>query len=54
MSFVQLFESLENYVDDPKRRFKFCLRSKRGMTDTGIIGGYYKDKVSIYIYFRYT
>ena len=45
LSFVELYEDLKKYVDDPKRRFKFSVRGKRGMEDTGTPGGYYKDKV---------
>ena len=32
-------------MDDPKKRFRLCVRCKRGMTDTSFHGGYYKDKV---------
>ncbi|KAF4710293.1 hypothetical protein FOZ62_027537 [Perkinsus olseni] len=35
-SFVQLFELLERYVQDPIRRFKLCSRVKRGIRDTGV------------------
>ncbi len=45
MSFVELFEELAQYVDDPFRRWKYCLRVKRGMTDTSQPGGMYKDQV---------
>mmetsp|Transcript_764 Transcript_764/g.816 ORF Transcript_764/g.816 Transcript_764/m.816 type:complete len:119 (+) Transcript_764:298-654(+) len=45
MSFVELFSDLEKYIDDPKRRFKFAMRVKRGLTDTSQPGGFYKDKV---------
>lgn len=55
MSFVQLYQDLERYVDDPKRRyrnarllydrFRICLRAKRGLSDAAKLGGYYKDKV---------
>ncbi len=33
------------YVDNPRRRFKICLRVKRGLEDTAQRGGLYKDKV---------
>ena len=53
MSFVQLFEEMGKYIDDPFRRqgwlkcrWKHCLRVKRGMTDTSQPGGMYKDQVS--------
>ena len=45
MSFKDLFESLAKYVNNEKQRFRLCIRSKRGLTDTGLSGGYYKDKV---------
>jgi len=44
MSFVELFESLAKYVDNPKRRFKICVRAKRGLENTSMSGGLYKDK----------
>jgi len=43
MSFVELFADLEKYVSDPKRRWKFTLRCKRGLEDTSKAGGLYKD-----------
>lgn len=45
MSFVELYSCLSKYVDDPRRRFRMCLRVKRGMGDTGAGGGFFKDKV---------
>ena len=45
MSFVDLFNDLEKYIDNPKRRWKCVVRVKRGITDTGEPGGLYKDKV---------
>jgi hypothetical protein len=45
MSFVDLFNDLEKYIDNPKRRWKCVVRVKRGMTDTGEPGGLYKDQV---------
>lgn len=44
-SFVELYEDLGKYIDDPRRRFKTCLRAKRGLTDSSQLGGLYKDKV---------
>lgn len=44
LSFVGLFNLLEKYIADPKRRFKQVLRVKRGMKDTALPGGYYKDQ----------
>ena len=43
--FVELFEDLEKYVDNPRKRFKICLRVKRGLIDCSQYGGLYKDKV---------
>lgn len=45
LSFVDLFKDLEKYVDSPQARWKFCLRVKRGLTDTSQKGGLYKDQV---------
>ena len=45
MSFVELYNALEKYVDNPKRRWKAVLRVKRGMEDTSQPGGLYKDQV---------
>lgn len=43
MSFVELFNELEKYIDSPRRRYKCVLRVKRGLTDTSEQGGMYKD-----------
>lgn len=43
MSFVDLFNDLEKYVNSPQSRWKFVLRVKRGLTDTSQKGGLYKD-----------
>ena len=45
MSFVELYRDLEKFIDSPKRRFKVCLRVKRGMVFTGRPGGMYKDQI---------
>lgn len=45
MSFVELFNDLEQYIDNPRRRWKCTLRVKRGMIDTVEPGGLYKDQV---------
>lgn len=45
MSFVELFKDLGKYVDNPKKRWKYVLRVKSGLTDTSIPGGLYKDQV---------
>jgi hypothetical protein len=44
MSFVELFEHLERYIDNKNNRFKFALRLKRGVADTSEPGGLYKDQ----------
>ncbi len=45
LGFVDLFNDLEKYIDNPRRRFKLTLRVKRGLTDTSEPGGLYKDQV---------
>ena len=45
MSFVELFDDIAKYIDDKMRRFKFVVRLKRGLRDTGEPGGLYKDQV---------
>ncbi len=45
LSFVELFNDLEKYVDNPKKRWKYVLRVKRGLSDTSQPGGLYKDQV---------
>lgn len=45
LSFADLFKDLEQYIDDPNRRWHFTLRVKRGLTDTAQAGGLYKDQV---------
>ena len=45
MSFVDLFNDLDKYIDNPKRRWKCVVRVKRGIMDTGEAGGLYKDQV---------
>jgi len=45
MSFSELFKDLEKYVDNPKNRYKYVLRVKRGLADTSMPGGLYKDQV---------
>jgi len=34
MSFVEMFHDLEKYVDNPKTRYGYILRVKRGLADT--------------------
>lgn len=43
MSFVDLFNDLEKYIDNPRRRLKNVIRVKRGLIDTSEAGGLYKD-----------
>ena len=43
LSFVELFNDLEKYVDNPIKRWKYVLRVKRGLSDTSQPGGLYKD-----------
>jgi len=43
MSFVDLFNDLEKYIDNARRRWKCVVRVKRGIQDTGEPGGLYKD-----------
>jgi hypothetical protein len=45
MSFVDLYKDLEQFVDDPNRRWNTTVRVKRGITDTSAPGGLYKDQV---------
>ena len=43
MSFVELYQDLEKYIDDPEDRWKQCVRVKRGLQDTSLHQGMYKD-----------
>jgi len=45
LSFVELFRDLAQYVDDPFRRWKECVRVKRGLVDTTLKGGCVRDVV---------
>ncbi len=45
MSFTQLFKRLEKLIDDKERRWRICLRVKRGMKDTSEKGAFTKDQV---------
>jgi hypothetical protein len=44
MSFTDLYKDLAKYVGNPHRRWKCCVRVKRGLTDTSLPGGNYKDQ----------
>lgn len=39
MSFRQLFQDLARYVQDTDVRWEYCVRAKRGQTDTSLPGG---------------
>ncbi|KAM6958960.1 putative tyrosine carboxypeptidase MATCAP2 [Aplochiton taeniatus] len=45
MSFAQLFHSLGRFVQDPGTRWDYCVRAKRGQTDTEQPGCFSKDQV---------
>ena len=48
LSFRELFEELQDYIDDPQRRWEECLRVKRGLHDTSLPGAFCKDQVSFH------
>ncbi|XP_029945313.1 uncharacterized protein KIAA0895-like [Salarias fasciatus] len=45
MSFSQLFSHIARFVQDPDVRWEYCLRAKRGQTDTAQPGCFSKDQV---------
>ncbi|KAG7469658.1 hypothetical protein MATL_G00131180 [Megalops atlanticus] len=45
LSFSQLFHSLRRFVKDPSTRWDYCVRAKRGQTDTAQPGCFSKDQV---------
>jgi hypothetical protein len=45
LSFVELYDDLEKFIDNPRRRWKLVCRVKRGTLDTSEPGGLYKDQV---------
>ncbi|KAG7242705.1 hypothetical protein INR49_020080 [Caranx melampygus] len=45
MSFSQLFSHIARFVQDPNVRWEYCLRAKRGQTDTSQPGCFSKDQV---------
>ncbi|XP_054552869.1 microtubule-associated tyrosine carboxypeptidase 1 isoform X2 [Talpa occidentalis] len=45
MSFRQLFQDLARYVEDAHVRWEYCVRAKRGQTDTSLPGCFSKDQV---------
>ncbi|XP_030645260.1 uncharacterized protein KIAA0895 isoform X1 [Chanos chanos] len=44
-SFSQLFHDLGRFVQDPNTRWDYCVRAKRGQTDTAQTGCFSKDQV---------
>ena len=44
LSFVELFNDLEKYIDSRLNRWRFVLRLKRGLIQTSEPGGLYKDQ----------
>lgn len=45
MSFSQLFQDVGRFVKDPNTRWDYCVRAKRGLTDTSKPGCFNKDQV---------
>ncbi|KAJ8252179.1 hypothetical protein COCON_G00214910 [Conger conger] len=45
MSFSQLFSHIARFVQDPAVRWEYCIRAKRGQTDTSQPGCFSKDQV---------
>lgn len=45
LSFSQLFRALQPYIDDKERRWRHCLRVKRGLKDTSLPLVFTKDQV---------
>nr|XP_056718564.1 microtubule-associated tyrosine carboxypeptidase 1 [Euleptes europaea] len=45
MSFCELFRDLDRYVQDAGVRWEYCVRAKRGQTDTSKPGCFSKDQV---------
>jgi len=45
LGFEALFNELEKYIKNPIKRWKECVRVKRGIADTSQSGGMYKDQV---------
>ena len=43
LSFEDLFAELEKYIADENERWKECVKAKRGLHDTSILSGMYKD-----------
>ncbi|XP_043920967.1 uncharacterized protein KIAA0895 homolog [Protopterus annectens] len=45
MSFSELFQDVGKFVKDPNTRWDYCVRAKRGQTDTSLPGCFSKDQV---------
>ncbi|XP_036371960.1 uncharacterized protein KIAA0895-like [Megalops cyprinoides] len=45
LSFSRLFQDLGRFVQDPHTRWDYCIRAKRGQTDTALPGCFSKDQV---------
>ncbi|XP_023606801.1 uncharacterized protein KIAA0895 homolog isoform X1 [Myotis lucifugus] len=45
LSFCQLFQDIGKFVKDPNTRWDYCVRAKRGCTDTAQPGCFSKDQV---------
>jgi len=45
LSFEDLFTELHKYIPDPIERWKECVKVKRGLHDTSVLSGMYKDQV---------
>ncbi|KAM4796644.1 putative tyrosine carboxypeptidase MATCAP2 isoform 1-T2 [Rhinophrynus dorsalis] len=45
MSFTELFKDVGQFVKDPNTRWDYCVRAKRGLTDTSQPGCFSKDQV---------
>ncbi|XP_060103629.1 putative tyrosine carboxypeptidase MATCAP2 [Heteronotia binoei] len=45
MSFSELFQDIGRFVKDPNTRWDYCVRAKRGSTDTSQPGCFSKDQV---------
>ncbi|XP_021483139.2 putative tyrosine carboxypeptidase MATCAP2 isoform X4 [Meriones unguiculatus] len=45
MSFCELFKDIGKFVKDPNTRWDYCVRAKRGLTDTSQPGCFSKDQV---------
>ncbi|XP_038070353.1 uncharacterized protein KIAA0895-like [Patiria miniata] len=52
LSFADLFRDLGTYIEDPEVRWDYCLRAKRGQTDTSQPGCFNKDQVYLAGAFR--